>query len=107
MILTTTQTIDGHCILEYRGIIFGEVISGVNFAKDFTAGLTNFFGGRSKTYEDELQAARDKALEELEERATQLGANAVVGIDIDYEVLGANNGMLMVSASGTAVLIDE
>lgn len=103
MIVTTTPAIEGKQIVEYKGIVFGEVISGVNFIKDFTAGLSNFFGGRSTTYEGELIQARTSALAEMESRAAELGANAVVGVDIDYEVLGADNGMLMVTASGTAV----
>ena len=106
MIITTTPSIEGKKIVEYRGIVFGEVIAGVNFAKDFVAGLSNFFGGRSATYEEELLNARSTALYELEQRAAALGANAVVGVDIDYEVLGADNGMLMVTASGTAVVVD-
>lgn len=105
MILTTTPSVEGKSIVEYKGIVFGEVISGVNVIKDFTAGLSNFFGGRSETYEEELMNARTQALSELSDRARQLGANAVVGIDVDYEVLGANNGMLMVTASGTAVIV--
>ena len=103
MIVTTTPSVEGKKIVEYKGIVFGEVISGVNMVKDMMAGLTNIFGGRSNTYETELINARQNALREMEERAVQLGANAVVGVDIDYEVLGANNGMLMVTASGTAV----
>lgn len=103
MIITTTQSIEGKKIVEYKGIVFGEVISGVDVVKDMVAGLSNFFGGRSNTYETELVNARESALREMEERAEKLGANAVVGVDIDYEVLGANNGMLMVTASGTAV----
>ena len=103
MIVTTTQNVEGKRITEYKGIVFGEVISGVNMVKDMMAGLTNIFGGRSNTYETELIAARENALREMQERAAQLGANAVVGVDIDYEVLGADNGMLMVTASGTAV----
>ena len=94
MIVTTTQSVEGRKIVEYKGIVFGEVISGVNVVKDMMAGLTNFFGGRSNTYETELINARQNALKEMEERAFQLGANAVVGVDIDYEVLGADNGML-------------
>lgn len=104
MILTTTPQIEGRQITQYLGVVFGEVISGVNFVKDFTAGLSNFFGGRSASYEEELIAARESAMNEMAARAQQLGANAVVGVDIDYEVLGANNGMLMVTASGTAVV---
>ena len=106
MISTTTPTIEGKVIREYKGIVFGEVVAGVDFVKDFAAGITNFFGGRSGSYEDELQQARDAAVAEMEQRASKLGANAVVGVDIDYEVLGSNNGMLMVSASGTAVVIE-
>ena len=103
MILTTTPAIEGRRIIEYKGIVFGEVISGVNFIKDFTAGLSNFFGGRSGTYEEELISARQNALQEMEQRAIHMGANAVVGIDVDYEVLGGHTGMLMVTVSGTAV----
>ncbi len=106
MIITTTPSVEGKQIVEYKGVVFGEVISGVNFIKDFAAGLSNFFGGRSGTYEEELIQARENAMREMEQRASQLGANAVVGVDIDYEVLGADNGMLMVTASGTAVRID-
>ena len=103
MILTTTQTIEGRTIVEYKGIVFGEVITGVNFFKDFGASIRNIIGGRSSSYEKELLDARRKALSELEERARLMGADAVVGIDIDYEVLGEGGGMLMVTASGTAV----
>lgn len=106
MIVTTTPSVEGRRITEYKGVVFGEVIAGVNFVKDFVAGLSNFFGGRSGTYEEELINARQQALEEMEQRAAQLGADAVVGVDIDYEVLGADNGMLMVTASGTAVRLD-
>ena len=105
MIVTTTPSIEGREIINYCGIVFGEVISGVDFVKDVVAGLSNFFGGRSATYEDELLAARETALKEMEQRAAALGANAVVGVDIDYEVLGTDNGMLMVTASGTAVIV--
>lgn len=104
MIVTTTPQIEGKQIVEYKGIVFGEVVSGVDAVKDMMAGFSNFFGGRSQTYEGELVSARQEALKEMEERAYQLGANAVVGVDIDYEVLGADNGMLMVTASGTAVV---
>ena len=103
MIVTTTPSVEGRRITEYKGVVFGEVIAGVNFVKDFVAGLSNFFGGRSGTYEEELINARQQALDEMEQRAAQLGADGVVGVDIDYEVLGADNGMLMVTASGTAV----
>jgi uncharacterized protein YbjQ (UPF0145 family) len=105
MIITTTPTIEGKTIIEYRGIVFGEVVNGVDFVKDFTAGITNFFGGRSGSYEGELIDARQHAIDEMVERAKQAGANAVVGIDVDYEVLGQGNNMLMVTASGTAVIV--
>jgi uncharacterized protein YbjQ (UPF0145 family) len=105
MIITTTPTIEGRQITEYHGVVFGEVITGINFVKDFFAGVRNIVGGRSGSYEDELTKARTNAMRELEDRAQRLGANAVVGVDIDYEVLGTNNGMLMVTASGTAVTI--
>lgn len=103
MILTTTPTIEGRSIVEYKGVVFGEVIAGVDFLKDIAASIRNFVGGRSASYEEELIHARSQAMDELQQRATLMGADAVVGIDIDYEVLGANNGMLMVTASGTAV----
>ncbi|MDP9801031.1 uncharacterized protein YbjQ (UPF0145 family) [Arcanobacterium wilhelmae] len=105
MISVTTPTFEGHTIREYRGIVFGEVIQGVDAIKDFAAGLTNFFGGRSNSYEGELLRAREEALAEMEQRAQALGANAVVGVDIDYETLGANGSMIMVTASGTAVVV--
>lgn len=107
MIITTTTSVEGKHIIEYKGIVFGEVISGVNIMRDFAAGLSNFFGGRSGAYEEELMKARNEALYELEQRAASTGANAVVGVDIDYEVLGSDNGMLMVTASGTAVVVQS
>lgn len=103
MLLTTTPGIEGHVIEQYYGVVFGEVVAGVDFIRDIAAGLSNFFGGRSGSYEEELIRARESAIREMEDRAMSMGANAVVGIDVDYEVLGANNGMLMVTASGTAV----
>lgn len=106
MITTTTPTIEGKKIVEYKGIVFGEVISGVDFIKDFAASLTNFFGGRSGSYEGELIEAREAAIREMESRANSLGANAVVGVDIDYEVLGQGGNMIMVTASGTAVVVE-
>ena len=105
MIVTTTGYIEEKKVEEDKGIVFGEVITGVNILKDFAAGVRNIFGGRSQSYEDELLQAREEALREMEERAAQQGANAVIGVDIDYEVLGADNGMLMVTASGTAVVV--
>ena len=106
MISTTTPTFEGRRIVEYRGIVFGEVVAGVNFVRDIAASLSNFFGGRSGSYEEGLINARQNGVREMEERAAALGCNAVVGVDIDYEVLGADNGMLMVTASGTAVVIE-
>lgn len=105
MLLATTHKIEGYEIIDYKGLVFGEVVSGVDFVKDFAAGLTNFFGGRSSSYEDELITARENAIAEMKKRAEELGANAIIGIDVDYEVLGQNNGMLMVTVSGTAVVI--
>lgn len=105
MIITTTNSIEGKKIAQYKGIVFGEVVSGVNFIKDFAAGLTNFFGGRSNSYEGELVQARENAIDEMRKRAESMGANAIIGVDIDYEVLGQGN-MLMVTASGTAVVIE-
>jgi len=106
MITTTTPSVEGKRIVEYKGIVFGEVISGVNFVRDIAASFSNFFGGRSVSYEEELVQARQNAIREMEQRAASMGANAVVGVDIDYEVLGSDNGMLMVTASGTAVWVE-
>ena len=106
MIITTTNAVEGRSIREYKGIVFGEVITGINMFKDIGAGLRNIFGGRSQGYEEELQNARQEALAEMGQRAAALGADAVVGVDVDYEVLGADNGMLMLSVSGTAVAMD-
>jgi uncharacterized protein YbjQ (UPF0145 family) len=104
MITTTTPTIEGKKIKEYKGIVTGEAILGANLFKDLFAGIRDIVGGRSGAYERELIRARQIALQELEQRAGELGANAVVGIDLDYEVIGQNGSMLMVSASGTAVV---
>ena len=106
MIFTTTQSVEGHSIREYKGIVFGEVIAGVNFVRDIAASIRNFVGGRSGSYEEELISARAQAMDEMASRAVRMGADAVVGVDIDYEVLGQNGGMLMVIASGTAVKLD-
>ncbi|MCA9033296.1 MAG: heavy metal-binding domain-containing protein [Planctomycetaceae bacterium] len=106
MITTTTNNIEGRRIVQYLGIVTGEAILGANLFKDLFAGIRDLVGGRSATYERELQKARDIALDELEERAHALGANAIVAVDLDYEVLGQANGMLMVSASGTAVVVE-
>ena len=105
MIVTTTPSVEGHCVSRYCGIVAGEAVLGANLFKDLFAGIRDLVGGRSGTYERELQNARELALEEMQARAEAVGANAVVGVDLDYEVLGQANGMLMVSASGTAVVI--
>lgn len=105
MLMTTTPTVDGSTIERYCGVVAGEAILGANMFKDMFAGLRDIVGGRSGTYEKELQKAREIALEELSQHAREIGANAVVGIDIDYEVLGQSNGMLMVATSGTAVVV--
>ena len=106
MQLTTTPSIEGKRVTRYCGVIAGEAILGANLFKDLFAGIRDLVGGRSATYEKELQHAREIALEELRQRAQDLGANAVIGIDIDYEIMGKENGMLMVSASGTAVVVE-
>lgn len=106
MIVTTTGGVDGRRIREYKGVVFGEAVLGANLFRDLFAGLRDIVGGRSASYEKELRRAREIALGELQESAAQLGANAVVGVDFDYEVLGQANGMLMVSVSGTAVVIE-
>ncbi len=106
MLITTTPGVEGKRIVEYKEIVFGEVIAGVDFIKDFSAGLRNFFGGRTGAYEGELVQARKQALQEMSERAVKIGANAIVGVDIDYEVLGQGGNMLMVTASGTAVVVE-
>ena len=106
MQITTTPSIEGKRITRYCGVISGEAILGANIFKDLFAGIRDLVGGRSATYERELHRARSIALQELEERAQEMGANAIVGVDLDYEVLGQANGMLMVSASGTAVVVE-
>jgi len=106
MIVTTTPGIEGRRIVRYCGVVAGEAVLGANLFKDLFAGIRDLVGGRSGSYERELQRARDMALEEMQVRAQEFGANAVVGIDLDYEVLGRDNGMLMVSASGTAVVVE-
>ena len=103
MIVSTTNSIEGHQIVDYRGIVVGEAIMGANVVRDVFASITDIVGGRSGAYESKLQDARDTALRELQERAMAKGANAVVGVDLDYEVIGQS--MLMVSASGTAVVL--
>ena len=106
MIVTTTPTIQGRNISDYRGIVTGEAIIGANIFKDFFAGIRDIVGGRSAAYEAELRNAREIALAEMAEAAEQKGGNAVVGVDLDYEVVGQGGSMLMVTASGTAVSVD-
>ena len=105
MLLSTTPTIEGRPIQQYFGIVSGEVIIGANFFKDFTASLHDIFGGRATIYENTLCEAKEKALNEMRQRAENMGANAIVGIDLDYETIGQSGSMLMVSCSGTAVRI--
>lgn len=106
MQLTTTPTLEGRRIVRYCGVVAGEAVLGANIFRDLFASLRDIVGGRSGSYEKELRKARQIALDELAAEAAELGANAVVGIDLDYEVLGEKNGMLMVSASGTAVVVE-
>lgn len=105
MILSTTPTIEGHPIREYRGVVTGETIIGTNFVKDFFASVRDVIGGRSDSYESTLREAKDTALREMADRAASLGCNAIVGIDLDYETVGNSGSMLMVTCSGTAVII--
>lgn len=105
MLIVTTPTIEGQTIRQYYGIVTGEAILGANIFKDFFAGIRDIVGGRSAAYEKELRKAKNIALEEMAAEARELGANAVVGVDLDYETVGQSSGMLMVSASGTAVLV--
>ena len=105
MIQSTTPTIEGRTITSYHGVVTGEAILGANIFRDFFAGIRDIVGGRSAAYEKELNKARNIAFEELSDKAAALGANAVVGIDIDYETVGDRGSMLMVSVSGTAVTV--
>jgi uncharacterized protein YbjQ (UPF0145 family) len=105
MILTTTPQIEGCVIREYKGVVTGETIIGANFFKDIMASVRDFVGGRSASYEKVLRQAKDIAMQEMMDRAQEMGANAIVGIDIDYETIGQGNSMLMVATSGTAVVI--
>ncbi len=106
MLISTTPTVDGKRITTYHGVVTGEAILGANVFKDFFAGIRDIVGGRSAAYEKELRKAREIAFRELEVEAADMGANAIVGIDIDYETVGAQGGMLMVSVSGTAVTVE-
>lgn len=103
MLVTTTPTVEGYPVSQYLRVVCGETIAGVNMFRDIGAGLRNIVGGRSEGYEQELVQARETALAEMVQRAAELGAEGIVGVDIDYETLGSDNGMLMVTASGTAV----
>ena len=106
VLVTTTNTLDGHRITRYLGVVSGEAILGANLFKDIFAGLRDIVGGRSAAYENELRKAKEIAMQEMASQASQLGANAVIGVDLDYENLGANGGMLMVTAAGTAVVYE-
>ncbi|MCK3656354.1 hypothetical protein A4G19_11590 [Pasteurellaceae bacterium Macca] len=105
MIITTTPTIEGRSISEYKGLVFGEVVVGANIVRDFFASITDIIGGRSGTYEEKLNSARKDALQELEREANRLGANAVVGVSFEYQSLGGNKSMFIVVATGTAVVL--
>ncbi|MBQ8065896.1 MAG: heavy metal-binding domain-containing protein [Prevotella sp.] len=105
MILSTTPQIEGRTIREYKGVVTGETIIGANVFRDFFAGIRDIVGGRAGSYEKVLREAKDTSMQEMAERAQALGANAIVGIDIDYETIGANGSMLMVATSGTAVVV--
>jgi len=106
MIITTTPNIEGKRVTKYLGIVSGEAILGANIVKDFFAGIRDIVGGRSGSYEDSLREAKEIALREMQQYAERIGANAVIAVDLDYETLGSNGSMLMVSASGTAVIVE-
>ena len=105
MLISTTPTIEGRPIQVYKGVVTGETIIGANLFKDFMAGIRDIIGGRSGSYEKLLREAKDTSLAEMQQRAEEMGANAIVGVDIDYETIGQNGSMLMVAVSGTAVVI--
>ncbi len=107
MIVTTTNNIEGKRVVRYLGIVSGEAIIGANIVKDFFAGIRDIVGGRSGSYEEGLREAKDIALREMQEQAVRIGANAILAVDLDYETLGSNGSMLMVSASGTAVITED
>ena len=106
MLVVTTNVIEGRKIAKYHGIVSGEAILGANVFKDFFAGIRDIVGGRSAAYEEELRKAKDIAIEEMTQQAASAGCNAIIGVDLDYETIGSNGSMLMVSASGTAVVIE-
>jgi uncharacterized protein YbjQ (UPF0145 family) len=107
MLITTTNSLEGYAIRDYLGLVVGEAIVGANILKDMFAGIRDIVGGRSGAYEEELQRARVIAMGEMEDRARLLGANAIIGVDLDYEVVGQGGSMLMVNVSGTAVRVDR
>jgi uncharacterized protein YbjQ (UPF0145 family) len=107
LIVTTTPNLEGKKITRYFGIVSGEAIIGANIFRDIFAGIRDIVGGRSASYEEVLREAKQNALSEMEENARRMGANAVVGVDLDYETIGSNGSMLMVTASGTAVLTES
>ena len=107
MLVVTTNVVEGRKITRYHGIVSGEAILGANVFKDFFAGIRDIVGGRSAAYEEELRKAKDLAIGEMVEQAKSAGCNAVIGVDLDFETIGSNGSMLMVSASGTAVVIDS
>ena len=106
MLLSTTETIEGKRVVKYLGIVSGEAIIGANVFKDFFAGIRDVIGGRSSGYESSTRKAKDEALEEMREQAEKLGANAIIGVDLDYEAIGEKSSMIMVSANGTAVILE-
>ncbi|HET6273055.1 MAG: hypothetical protein HW407_480 [Bacteroidetes bacterium] len=106
MLVLTTPTIEGKRITRYIGLVSGEAILGANIFKDFFAGIRDIVGGRSAAYEEELRKAKDIAIQEMTQQAQSMGGNAVIGVDLDYETIGTNGSMLMVSASGTAVVVE-
>ena len=106
MLVTTTPIIEGKRIIHYYGIVSGETIIGANVFRDFLAGIRDFVGGRSGAYEEVLRQAKETAIKEMEEQAARLGANAVIGVDLDYETVGGSGSMLMVTATGTAAVIE-
>ena len=106
MLTTTTPNIEGKRIVKYYGIVSGETIIGANFVRDLFASVRDFIGGRSGSYEEVLRKAKNTALREMEEEARRMGVNAVIGVELDYAAIGSNGSMLMVTASGTAVLME-
>ena len=105
MIITTTMHVENKPVQEYKGVVFGEVVEGRNFVKDFMSGIRDIVGGRSASYEDSLMKARQAALDEMAKRAKDLGANGVIGVSFEYNTLGQNGGMLMITCTGTAVVL--